>query len=113
MKTKKPTKVPVQKHQLKKYPPSKPSYVSVVRKEFKPYEKKRYPPNMYNRYRSLHTVPASNTKKSERKHYRNDLTTAKNNKKSQGYQRYEQRYELSQQEDLLQPYASFKTGEEI
>ena len=40
---------------------------------------------MSNRYRSLHTAPASNTKMSERKHYRNDLTTTKNNKKSKGY----------------------------
>ena len=85
VKTKKPTKAPVQKHQLKKTPPSKPSHVSVVRNELQPSEKKRYPPNMSNPYRSLHTAPASNTKVSERKHHRNNLTTTNNNTKSQGY----------------------------
>ena len=59
--------------------------MSVVRNEFQPSEKKRYPPNMSNTYRSLHTAPASNTKVSERKHHRNNLTTTNNNTKSQGY----------------------------
>ena len=84
MKTKKPTKAPVQKHQLKKHYPSKPSYVSVVRNEFQPSEKKRYPPNMSYPYRSLYTAPESNTKMYERKHFPNNLTT-NNKKKSQGY----------------------------
>ena len=70
VKTKKPTKAPVKKHQLKKNPPSKSSYVSVVRNELQSSEKKRYPPNISSPYRSLHTAPASNTKTSERKHYR-------------------------------------------
>ena len=81
MKTKTPTKAPVQKHQLKKYPPSKPSYTSVVRNELQPYEKNR--PTMSN---CIHTAPASNTNEmNERKHYRNDLTTKKTPKKSQKY----------------------------